>query len=66
MKRREFIAARGGAVAWPLATRAQQAERMRRIGVLMPMAADDKEGQRRIAAFHQGLLQLGWTAAKIR
>jgi len=61
MKRRDFITALGGAAVWPLAARAQQPERMRRIGVLMPMAADDKEGQRRIAAFHQGLLQLGWT-----
>ena len=62
MKRRKFITLLGGtAVAWPRAARAQQPERMRRIGVLMPMAAYDKEGQRRIAAFHQGLLQLGWT-----
>ena len=64
MRRREFMTALGGAAAWPLAARAQQPERMRRIGVLMPMAADDKEGQRRIAAFHQGLLQLGWTEGR--
>ena len=62
MKRREFITLLGGAAAaWPLAARAQQAERMRRIGVLMPAAADDPEGQARIAAFLQGLQQLGWT-----
>ena len=62
MKRREFITLLGGAAAaWPLAARAQQAERMRRIGVLMTVAADDPEAQARIAAFLQGLQQLGWT-----
>ena len=62
MKRREFITLLGGAAAaWPLAARAQQAERMRRIGVLMALAADDPEGQARLAAFLQGLQQLGWT-----
>ena len=61
MRRRAFIAALGSAAAWPTVARAQQPERMPRIGVLMPFAADDSEGQRRIAAFHQGLLQLGWT-----
>ena len=61
MKRREFITLLGGAAAWPLAARAQQAERMRRIGVLMTTAADDPEGQARLAAFVQGLQQLGWT-----
>ena len=62
MKRREFITLLGGAVvAWPLAARAQQGERMRRIGVLMSVAADDPEGQARIGAFLQGLQQLGWT-----
>ena len=51
----------GGAVAaWPLAARAQQPERMRRVGVLMPNAADDPEYQARMAAFLQGLAQLGW------
>ena len=60
--RREFITLLGGAaaVAWPLAARAQQAERMRHIGVLMAVAADDPEGQARIAAFLQGLQQSGW------
>ena len=61
MKRRRFITLLGGAAAWPVAARAQQSERMRRIGVLMSTAADDPEGQARIAAFHQGLQQLGWT-----
>ena len=59
--RREFITLLGGAAAWPLAARAQQRERMRRIGVLMNLASDDAEGQARLAAFHQGLQQLGWT-----
>ena len=61
MKRREFITLLGGAAAWPLAARAQQGERMRRIGVLMPSAADDPEFQARMTAFVQGLAQLGWT-----
>jgi len=62
MKRREFIALIGGvAVAWPLAARAQQIERMRRIGMLMNLAADDPESLRRITAFVQRLQQLGWT-----
>ncbi|HVI66752.1 MAG TPA: ABC transporter substrate-binding protein, partial [Bradyrhizobium sp.] len=60
--RRELLAALGGAAAaWPLAGRAQQAERVRRIGVLMNLAADDPAGQVRLAAFLQGLQQLGWT-----
>jgi putative ABC transport system substrate-binding protein len=59
--RREFIVTLGGAAAaWPLATRAQQSERLRRIGILMTTAADDAEGQARLAAFVQGLQQLGW------
>jgi putative ABC transport system substrate-binding protein len=62
MKRRDFITLLGGAAAaWPLAARAQQAERMRRIGVLMGMKADDPEGLARLAAFAQGLQQSGWT-----
>ena len=62
MKRREFITLLGGAaVAWPLAARAQQPERMRRIGVLTPATAGDLDGQARIAAFRQRLQQLGWT-----
>ena len=61
LKRREFITVLGGAAAWPLAARAQQPERMRRIGVLMASAADDSESQARIGAFLQGLQHLGWT-----
>src|SRR5262245_59936952 len=62
LKRREFITLLGGAaVAWPLAARAQQAERMRRISVLMPFTADDPAGQTRLLAFAQALAQLGWT-----
>src|SRR5215468_4091494 len=65
MKRREFIALiGGGAAAWPLAARAQQRERMRRVGVLMHLAADDPEGQRRVAAFLQGLQEAGWTVGR--
>jgi putative ABC transport system substrate-binding protein len=60
MKRRDFITLVGSTVAWPLAARAQQGERMRRIGVLMNRAADIPEGQDRLAAFHQGLQELGW------
>jgi ABC-type uncharacterized transport system substrate-binding protein len=62
LKRRDFISLLGGAAAaWPLAVRAQQPTQMRRIGVLMYPAADDPEGQARIAAFLDALQQLGWT-----
>ena len=62
MRRREFITLAGGAAAaWPLVARAQQAERVRRVGVLMPLAMDDPEAKARLAAFQQGLEQLGWT-----
>src|SRR6266446_2015936 len=62
MRRREFITLLGGAAAaWPLAAHAQQPDRVRRIGVLMPLAADDLEGKARVAAFAEGLQQLGWT-----
>ena len=61
MKRREFITLLGGAAAtWPLAARAQQPERTRRIGVLMSTPANDKEGRARITAFVEGLRELGW------
>jgi len=65
IERRKFLATLGGAaVAWPLAARAQQGERIRRVGVLMNLASDDAEGQARLAAFHQGLQQLGWTVGR--
>jgi putative tryptophan/tyrosine transport system substrate-binding protein len=60
VKRREFITLVGSAATWPLVALAQQGERMRRVGVLMPLAADDPEGQARVAAFRQGLEELGW------
>src|SRR2546430_8745367 len=61
MKRREFITLLGGAAAaWPLAARAQQGERMRRIGILMNLSADDPIGQARLATFLQGLQAAGW------
>jgi putative ABC transport system substrate-binding protein len=62
MRRRDFVKGiAGSAIGWPLAARAQPKEHMRRIGVLMSMAADNPEGQARVAAFQQGLQQLGWT-----
>ena len=64
MRRREFITLVGGAAAWPLVVRAQQGERMRRIGVFFPGAADDPEYQARNAAFLQGLGELGWTVGR--
>jgi len=60
-RRKFLVTLLGGAAAWPLSARAQQAERMRRIGVLMGMKADDPEGLARLAAFAQGLQQSGWT-----
>jgi putative ABC transport system substrate-binding protein len=61
MKRREFMILLSSAAAWPLAARAQQGKRMRRVGALMPYAANDPQVQARNAAFLQGLQQLGWT-----
>jgi putative ABC transport system substrate-binding protein len=64
MRRREFITLLGGAAVWPLTARAQQAERMRRIGVLMGQPAGDPVAQARSAAFLQGLQELGWTIGR--
>ena len=61
MNRREIIAGLGSATAWPLVARAQQGQRVRRIGVLMPAAADEPEYQARVGAFLQALAPLGWT-----
>ena len=60
MRRREFITLVGGAAAWPMVARAQQNERVRRIGVLVASPVDDAEWQARLAAFNEGLAQLGW------
>ena len=63
--RRELLAALGGAAAaWPLAARAQQGERVWRIGALMSVAADDPEAPARVGAFSQGLAELGWTISR--
>ena len=64
MRRREFIAGLGSAAAWPLAVRAQQTGPMRRIGLLLPAAADDPVFQDRLAAFYQGLALLGWSIGR--
>jgi DNA-binding LacI/PurR family transcriptional regulator len=65
IRRREFIFTLGGAAAaGQLAARAQEADRMRRIGLLMNRAADNPDGQDRIAAFHQGLQELGWSVGR--
>jgi putative ABC transport system substrate-binding protein len=64
MRRREFTTLLGGAAAWPLAAGAQQAERVRRIGVLLPVVADDPEFQARVGAFQQALALLGWTIGR--
>ena len=60
MRRREFITLLGGSATWPLAARAQQRERMRRIGVLVGLAENDPEMKERLAGFRQGLEKLGW------
>ena len=65
MGRRDFISLLGGAAAaWPVAARAQQRPRMRRIGVLINLASDDPEAQSRIAAFMQGLEKTGWSIGR--
>ena len=60
MKRRAFITLLGGAAAWPLAARAQPTDQKRRVGVLMHMSENHAEGQARVAAFREGLQELGW------
>ena len=65
MRRRQFIKLLGGAAAtWPLVARAQQRERMKRIGILLPAAADDAEFQVWVGSFLQGLQQSGWTIGR--
>ena len=64
LRRREVIAGLGGAAAWPLAARAQQRDRMRRIGVLINLAAADLESADRVTALAQGLAELGWTVGR--
>src|SRR5215210_244395 len=64
MKRRAFVVGLAGAVAWPLAARAQQPERMRRIGILLNATADDPQFETWVGAFLQGLALLGWTIGR--
>ena len=65
MKRRDFITLMGGAAAaWPLAARAQQGERIRRVSILLPATADDEEFQARVGAFLQELQQSGWSIGR--
>ena len=64
MKRRDFITLLGSATAWPFTARAQQTERMRRIGVLIGLTHWDTEGQARVAALKRGLEQAGWVNGK--
>src|SRR5262245_38561136 len=63
-KRREVITLLGGATAWPLAARAQQGERVRKVGVLLPAASNDAQYQAWVGAFLQGLALSGWTIGR--
>jgi putative tryptophan/tyrosine transport system substrate-binding protein len=64
MRRREFITLLGGAATWPLAARAQQPERLRRVGMLIGYAEEDREVRARVSAFEQALKELGWTSGR--
>jgi ABC-type uncharacterized transport system substrate-binding protein len=64
MRRREFITLLGGAAAWPLAARAQQAERVRRVGVLVVYGENDPDAQGRVAGLREGLERRGWTEGR--
>src|SRR5262245_13884220 len=64
LKRRDFVALLGGAAAWPIAARAQQGERMRRVGILITLSERDPEAQARLTAFREGLRKLGWTEGR--
>ena len=69
MKRREFITLLGGAAAWPIAARAQQADRVRRVGIFMDLSEQDAEGQTFVAAFRKGLQDIRlerWPQRQIR
>jgi len=66
MKRREAITLLGGAAAWPLAARAQQGDRVRRIGVLLPFEQNDPAAKTMASAFIQALSDLGWTEGRNR
>src|SRR5262249_36941756 len=64
MRRREFLGILGGAVVWPVAAEAQQAEHVRRVGLLNILGSEDPEGQARRTVFEQTLQQLGWTVGR--
>jgi putative tryptophan/tyrosine transport system substrate-binding protein len=66
IRRREFIAGLGGAAAWPLVAQAQQGQRVRRVGCLYALAANDPIVQARVAVFREGLARLGWTERNVR
>jgi putative ABC transport system substrate-binding protein len=66
IRRREFIAWLGGAAVWPVATRAQQFDRMRRVGFLHALGENDPEARARVAVLQEGLARLGWTERNIR